>query len=71
MYTDYQAETYFLQNSHEMHPCIENGGVNAPIITRRAAETSHMVLAMHAHPGSTANNLTPNLDTSVNLGGAQ
>ena len=71
MYTDYQAETYFLQNSHEMHPCIENGGVNAPIITQGPAETSHMVLAMHAHPGSTANNLTPNLETSVNLGDAQ
>ena len=49
MYTDYQAESYFLQHSHAMHPCIENGGVNAPIITQGPAETSHMVLAMHAH----------------------
>ena len=71
MYTDYQAESYFLQNSHEMHPCIENGGVNAPMITQGPAETSPMVLAMHAHPGSTANNLTPNPETSVNPGDAQ
>jgi hypothetical protein len=65
MYTDYQAETYFLQNSREMHPCIEKAGVNAPIITQGPAGTSHMVLVMHAHSGFTANNLTPNPETSI------
>lgn len=71
MYTDYQVETYFLQNSHEMHPCIENGGVNAPIMTQGPADTSHMALAMHAHPGSIANNLTPTPETRAKLGDAQ
>lgn len=70
MYTDYHAETYFLQDPQEMQLCIENGGVNTPKIGQGSAETSHVVLAMHAHPGSgsTANSLTPTPEAPAKQG---
>jgi len=71
MYTDYDAESYFLQSSHAMPPCIENGGANTPIITRRPAETSQMELAMHERSGFPANSLTPNPETPVKHGDTQ
>ncbi len=66
MYTDYQTEIYFLQDSREMQPSIENDGVKAPGVTQGSAEASHMVLAMHVPSRATANNRTPNHETQQN-----
>ena len=71
MYTDYDAESYFLQNSHAMPPCIEVAGENAPVMTRGPAETSQMQLAMHGPSGSAANSLTPNPKTPAKHGDTQ
>ncbi len=66
MYTDYQTETYFLQDSREMQPSIGNDGAKAPRVTQGSAETSHMVSAMHVPSSSTANNLATNHETKQN-----
>ncbi len=52
MYTDYHAEAYFLSDYVALQTRGENGGANTPIATPVLAETTHMVWAMHAHPGS-------------------
>jgi hypothetical protein len=71
MYTDYDAEKYFLQSSRAMPRCIENAGENAPVITRGPAETSRMQLAMRGPSDSAANSLTPNPKTPANHGDTQ
>ena len=71
MYTDYNAESYFLQSSHTMPPCIENGGANTPVMTRGPAETSRMQLAIHEPSVSAANSLTPNPKTPAKHGDTQ
>lgn len=65
MYTDYHAEAYFLSDYAALQTRGENGGANAPIATPVLAEPTHMVLAMHAHPGSgyNASSQTPNPET--------
>ncbi len=71
MYTDYDAESYFLQSSHTMPPCIENGGANTPVMTRGPAENSRTKLAIHEASGSAANCLTPNPKTLAKHGDTQ
>jgi len=71
MYTDYDTESYFLQNSHAMPQCIEVAGENAPVITRGPAETSQMQLAIHRPSGYAANSLTSNPKTPAKHGDTQ
>lgn len=71
MYTDYQAESYFLQNSHAMLPCIRHAGENAPVVTQGPAENSRMQLAIQEPFGSAANSLTPNPKTRAKQGDTQ